>query len=67
MLMLTNQGLTKDYAISVYPGTGTADGIRGDHILLAPAYNVTAELIEETVDRTGRLIEDYFSELDSKD
>jgi hypothetical protein len=55
-------GLEKRYAISIYPGSGTADGTRGDHVLLAPAYNVTPELIEDIVDRTTRLIEDYFSD-----
>jgi hypothetical protein len=55
-------GLEKGYAISVYPGSGTADGTIGDHILLAPAYNVTPELIEDIADRTSRLIEDYFSD-----
>ena len=54
-------GLEMPYAISVYPGSGTADGINGDHILLAPAYNVTAELIEDIVSRTARLVEDYFA------
>jgi adenosylmethionine-8-amino-7-oxononanoate aminotransferase len=41
----------------VYPGGGTADGRSGDHILLAPPYNVTddelgiiVELLGETVD-----------------
>ncbi|SFM50300.1 aspartate aminotransferase family protein [Thermodesulforhabdus norvegica] len=32
-----------------YPGTGGADGIRGDHILLAPPYIITEEQIDEMV------------------
>ncbi|WP_346910306.1 hypothetical protein [uncultured Roseibium sp.] len=27
----------------VYPGSGTIDGVSGDHILLAPPYNADAE------------------------
>lgn len=31
--------------LMVYPGSGTADGYTGDHILLAPPYNVTDDQI----------------------
>jgi adenosylmethionine-8-amino-7-oxononanoate aminotransferase len=34
----------------IYPGGGTADGRAGDHILLAPPYNVTDADIEMIVD-----------------
>lgn len=50
------------YSISVYPGTGTVDGVSGDHVLVAPAYNVTKEEIAIIVDRTAQAIEDYFAE-----
>lgn len=29
--------------VAVYPGAGTADGLRGDHVLLAPPLTVTEE------------------------
>ena len=34
----------------IYPGGGTIDGRNGDHILLAPPYNVTDEELEMIVD-----------------
>ncbi len=34
----------------IYPGGGTADGRSGDHILLAPPYNVTDQELEMIVD-----------------
>jgi adenosylmethionine-8-amino-7-oxononanoate aminotransferase len=34
----------------IYPGGGTADGRSGDHILLAPPYNVTNNELEMIVD-----------------
>jgi adenosylmethionine-8-amino-7-oxononanoate aminotransferase len=34
----------------IYPGGGTADGRLGDHILLAPPYNVTNDELEMIVD-----------------
>ncbi|KAG9985605.1 hypothetical protein KCU78_g20721, partial [Aureobasidium melanogenum] len=51
------KGLSDPHNITLYPGTGTADGKIGDHILLAPAYNVTAEVIELIVQKTARVIE----------
>ncbi|KAF2194425.1 PLP-dependent transferase [Zopfia rhizophila CBS 207.26] len=50
------------YNISIYPGAGTVDGESGDHILLAPAYNVSEAEIELIVDRTVRAIEDFFAD-----
>jgi hypothetical protein len=34
----------------IYPGGGTADGRAGDHILLAPPYNVTDDELDMVVD-----------------
>lgn len=52
--------------MSIYPGTGTADGKKGDHVLLAPAYNVTKEDIELIVKTTAKLIEAFFAKQESK-
>ena len=30
-----------DMGIAVYPGAGTVDGSRGDHVLVAPPYTVS--------------------------
>lgn len=60
---ISERGLEKEYGINVYPGTGSADGIRGDHIIISPAFNVRPEEIEWIVDTVGRLVEDYFAAL----
>jgi adenosylmethionine-8-amino-7-oxononanoate aminotransferase len=39
-----------DRGLLIYPGGGTADGRAGDHILLAPPYNVTDPELETIVD-----------------
>ena len=52
--------MTEPYNISLYPGTGTVDGRRGDHILLAPAYNVSEEDIHHIVDTTATVIKQFF-------
>ncbi|MEO7240039.1 MAG: aspartate aminotransferase family protein [Sphingomicrobium sp.] len=39
-----------DRGLLIYPGGGTIDGLLGDHILLAPPYNVTDDELDMIVD-----------------
>lgn len=48
------------FNISLYPGTGTADGRKGDHVIIAPAYNITADDVRHIVDTTAAVIRQYF-------
>lgn len=41
----------------VYPGGGTVDGRRGDHILLAPPFIVTEAQIDTIVERLGDAVD----------
>ncbi|HEX8842421.1 MAG TPA: aminotransferase class III-fold pyridoxal phosphate-dependent enzyme, partial [Sphingomicrobium sp.] len=41
----------------IYPGGGTVDGRAGDHILLAPPYNVTDDELDMIVDLLGETID----------
>jgi adenosylmethionine-8-amino-7-oxononanoate aminotransferase len=43
--------------LMVYPMGGTADGTRGDHVLLAPPFIVDAPLVDEIVERLGDAID----------
>lgn len=61
--LVQDMALSPKYSISLYAGAGTADGTRGDHILIAPAYNTTKEDIEMIADLTTRVIEEVFSTL----
>lgn len=58
---LAELGLRAEYAIAIYPGSGTVDGVQGDHVILAPPYNVTRSDIHTIVDKVARLVEDYFA------
>jgi adenosylmethionine-8-amino-7-oxononanoate aminotransferase len=44
--------------LMVYPMGGTVDGVRGDHVLLAPPFIVTEDQIGEIVDRLGNALDD---------
>ena len=63
--LITNNsaGLKDGYNVYVYPGSGTVDGIRGDHIIIAPAYNVTDDDVDFVVERVSKTIVDFFEEL----
>jgi adenosylmethionine-8-amino-7-oxononanoate aminotransferase len=45
-----------DRGLLIYPGGGTIDGRNGDHILLAPPYNVTHDELERIVDLLGETL-----------
>lgn len=47
----------------VYPGGGTVDGVRGDHVLLAPPYNVTDAEIDTIVERLGQALDAAVAEV----
>jgi adenosylmethionine-8-amino-7-oxononanoate aminotransferase len=46
-----------DRGLLIYPGGGTIDGRLGDHILLAPPYNVTDEELDIIVDLLGATLD----------
>lgn len=53
-------GMQHPHNISLYPGTGSVDGRRGDHILIAPAYTITADEIRQIVDIVAAVVRQYF-------
>ncbi|KAH0551231.1 hypothetical protein GP486_007462 [Trichoglossum hirsutum] len=60
---ISTRAIDPKYSMTTYPGTGTADGYVGDHVLLAPAYNVTHDIIDKIVDTMGAVIEEVFQEI----
>lgn len=54
-------GLTKPYYIAVYPSSGTADGVNGDHIIISPPYNISPTDVEMIATTVQRLVIDYFA------
>ncbi|MET4387174.1 adenosylmethionine-8-amino-7-oxononanoate aminotransferase [Bradyrhizobium sp. F1.4.3] len=44
--------------LGCYPGGGTVDGVRGDHVLLAPPYITSADEIDLIVDKLGTAVDD---------
>lgn len=46
-----------ELGLACYPGSGTIDGTRGDHILLAPPYIATPDDITAIVERLGKAVD----------
>ncbi|OAG24162.1 PLP-dependent transferase [Alternaria alternata] len=61
--LTTTSGLKDGYNVYMYPGSGTVDGNRGDHVIIAPAYNITDTDVEFIVDRVSKTVFDFFEEL----
>ena len=51
------QKIALDLGLMCYPSQGCADGMQGDHVLLAPAYTSTSEEIETICDLITQAIE----------
>ncbi len=49
--------------LCVYPGGGTADGVSGDHVLIAPPFIVDAATVDEIVERLGDAVDAALGEL----
>lgn len=43
--------------LGCYPGAGTVDGVRGDHVLLAPPYIASADEIDLIVDKLSTAVD----------
>ncbi|KAJ4291974.1 hypothetical protein N0V90_009872 [Kalmusia sp. IMI 367209] len=55
------------YGIYVYWGTGSAaDGLAGDHLIVAPPFTITTEEVHWLVGRLELVIKDYFKELEAR-
>jgi len=50
-LHATIKAAAMDHGLMCYPMGGTVDGVRGDHVLLAPPYIVSESEIEDLADR----------------
>ena len=55
-----NRAISPPYDMCVYPGSGTVDGVCGDHIILAPSYIVTKDDIDHIMEVVSDVIHEVF-------
>lgn len=58
--------ISPKFNMTVYPGTGSADGVRGDHIIISPPYIVTEDDIKHIVNVITAVIHEVHEELANK-
>ncbi len=54
-----------DHGLICYPGGATADGVRGDHVLLAPPFIIDEDEIDELVGKFGDALDAALAEVAS--
>ena len=57
------QGLLQNPGIMMYPGTGSADGRKGDHIIISPPYSTTPSGLEMIVAQAYRAVQSAFEQV----
>ena len=55
--------LSPKFNMTVYPGNGTVDGIRGNHILIAPPLNIKTKDVDYIVKVLSGVIREVFKKL----
>ena len=55
--------ISAPFNMTMYPGTGTVDGISGDHVILAPTYIVTKADIEYIARVTADVVQQVFQKV----
>ena len=51
----------KDFKITLYPGQGTANGVDGDHVLVAPTYIIRGDEVDYIVHQLASAVGTFFS------
>jgi len=55
--------LTFERGVIFYPGSGSVDGVRGDHLMVAPPFVITEGEIDEVVSMLRRAVLDVHEEI----
>ena len=50
--------------LMIYPNAGCVDGVRGDHVLIAPPFNITGAEVDLIVDMLGQTVDAVFADAD---
>lgn len=54
------------YNMSIYPGQGSVDGIKGDHIILSPPFDIEKKDVQHIVKIMSLVINSFFNDLNKK-
>jgi adenosylmethionine-8-amino-7-oxononanoate aminotransferase len=60
---LKDTAISAPFNMTLYPGTGCADGFKGDHVIISPAYTVTEKDVEHIAKVTSDVVHQVFQKL----
>ncbi|KAF2787680.1 PLP-dependent transferase [Melanomma pulvis-pyrius CBS 109.77] len=63
---LHEMAVAPPYQMYLYPGTGSYDGVKGDHVIVAPPYNISKDELLFMVDRITKAIVAFFAQPEIK-
>ena len=55
-----------DRDVYTYPGTGSVDGVRGDHLMLAPPLTIGADAVDVVADAVTGAVEDVWTAVSAR-
>lgn len=63
---IKNTAFSRKWSMCLYPATGCVDGIRGDHVIISPAYNITRKDVEFIAATVDGIIREVFDTLEKE-
>jgi len=63
---IVSLAISSKFNMTIYPGTGTYDGIKGDHIIIAPPFTITKKEIDYIVNALLLIINEVFNKINVK-
>ncbi|TVY31297.1 putative aminotransferase [Lachnellula occidentalis] len=63
---IKNTAFLPPFNMTVYAGTGTVDGVHGDHVMLAPPYILKKKDVNHIVKVISAVIHDVFNKIDTE-
>ena len=62
-MRIVNLAMSTEFNMTFYPGAGTVDGVKGDHIIIAPPFIITEQDVDYIVKVLSAVVEKTFKEI----
>ena len=63
-MRIVNLAMSPEFNMTFYPGAGTVDGVKGDHIIIAPPFIVKKQDIDHIIKVFPAVLEQVLKEID---
>ena len=63
---IVDLAISPKFNMTIYPGTGTVDGVKGDHIIIAPPFIIKKKDVDYIVKVVSAVVHDVFNKIDTE-